>query len=450
MSKQTLTLQGAREQMGVVEDARSEIRNKIFELRSKKEAEKRNYNESEETELRGLREKLADQTAEYEELRLLVQELDAEEEARSRRAANSYAKSTRAKEEKELENFSYVGAIRAQMIPGEFNGIYREMHEEAVKEARAMGHGIEGIGIPTVIMSKEKRDQLAGTAIYGKNTVPDEFKGFVEILQDKMIVKEMGATMMTGLSGNIVIPTHSVEASAAWEGEVDEVDETTIEFGQKTMSPKRLGAFTDISKQLILQSSIGIESFVRDRLIYAVNKALETAALKGTGLNNQPTGLLTTSGIGSVSLGDNGGAPTYNDIVALEKEVEIDNALMGTLGFLTNPKVKSKLKLTKLDAGSGLFVWPQNATDLNGYKVGVSNLVPSDLTKGNGTALSAIIFGNWADLVIGQWGPIDIMANPYTKGKNALVEIIVNSWWDILVRHAQSFAAIVDANTDLT
>jgi HK97 family phage major capsid protein len=247
-------------------------------------------------------------------------------------------------------------------------------------------------------------------------------------------------------TGNLDIPRNDADAAAVWEGENDANAETSPTFDRIQLSPNRLGAFTDISKQVMVQSSIDMENFIRRRLNFAIAKALDYAALNGSGSGNQPLGILGTSGIGSVVGGTNGATPDWADIVDLESALTTDNADLGRLGYLTTPGVRGYLKKTLLDAGSGQFIWPQNATEINGYNVGTSTQVPSDLTKGSATAIChAIIFGNWEDLIIAQWGGLDIVVDPYSGSKNALVTLVVNSWWDTAVRHPESFAAMKDA-----
>ena len=149
--------------------------------------------------------------------------------------------------------------------------------------------------------------------------------------------------------------------------------------------------------------SIDVESFVRNDLATVLALAIDLAAINGSGSNNQPTGILNTSGIGSVAGGTNGLAPAWSHLVDLESAVSIANADVGTLGYLTNAKVRGKLKQTSKVSGQNGFIWEAGNTPVNGYMAGVSNQVPSNLTKGSSSGVcSAILFGNFADLIIGQ------------------------------------------------
>jgi hypothetical protein len=132
----------------------------------------------------------------------------------------------------------------------------------------------------------------------------------------------------------------------------------------------------------------------------------------------------------------------------LETALAVDNADMGSLGYLTTPGVRGKLKGTETATGNGIFVWNQG-NELNGYKAVTSTQVPNDLTKGSSSGVcSAIIFANWADLMIGQWGSgFDLVVDPYTLAGSNTVRLILNGWFDINVRHPESFAAMKDALT---
>lgn len=381
---------------------------------------------------------------------------EAIEEQKARRAV---AETENKNEKKQLRRYSLTKAIRMAAngkLDGKEDGFYLEMHQEAENEARNANvpGGIVGLGVPSLVLS-EKRDLTATgttstTGDQGGDTVATVINGFIDPLKDALVVKQLGATVLTGLQSNLSIPRGSSLATAAWEGETDDTAETSPLFDSVSLSPNRLAAFTEISKQLLIQSSISVESYVRDLLLYAIAKALETAAINGSGSSNQPTGILNTTGIGSVAGGTNGLAPTWAHLVNLEKEIAIDNALAGKIGYLTNHKVAAKLKQTIIDSGSGQYIWPQGAKELNGYPVGLTNIVPSNLDKGTSEGVcSAIIFGNFQDLIIGQWGGLDITvdANSLDMAKAGKVAVVINSFWDIAVRHAESFAAMKDALT---
>jgi len=382
-----------------------------------------------------------------ERIRKRIEIAQKQEELRAKVAAVAYADGWGATaEEKEKQQaqrrFSLLRAIEARIEGRQLDGIELEMHQEAVKEARESGITINGIGLPGFFF--EKRDLTVGTATAGGNTVATDLGDLIPALRPRLLTERLGATILTGLRGNLDLPRHSTTASASWYAENGTAAESDPAFDKISLSPKRLAATMDVSKQLIAQGSFDIEAFLRAELEAAIREAVDAAAINGSGTSNQPTGILNTSGIGVVSIGTNGGAPTHQHIIDLETEVAVDNADIGALAYLTTPGVRGRLKRTAVDAGSGQFVWQGN--EMNGYRAEVSTQVPSNLTKGSGTNLHAILFGNWNDLIIANWAGVDIVVDPYTKATSALVAMTVNSYWDVALRHAESFAAVVDAD----
>jgi HK97 family phage major capsid protein len=263
-----------------------------------------------------------------------------------------------------------------------------------------------------------------------------------------MVITGMGTRMMTGLQGNVAIPKQSGSATHYWVAENGAPTESQQTLAQVTMTPKTVGAFTDISRRLLLQSSIDVEMLVRDDLAAVLGRAVQGAAISGSGSSNQPSGLLTLI-TASVIGGTNGAAPDWQDIIDLETAVAVGNADVGTLGYLTNPKVRGKLKSTqKFSSTNGQPVYEQGDTPLNGYRAGITNAVPSNLTKGSASGVcSAIIFGNFADLMIGMWGALDLMVDPYTGSSAGTVRVVALQDVDIAVRNLESFSTMVDALT---
>lgn len=360
-------------------------------------------------------------------------------------------------EQRVKKSYSFLRAANLIANNKNLDGLELEMHQEAEREFKQAGISASGnLYIPKMIVKNEKRDMTVSSAPGGGNTVPTILGDLIPFLDPRLAVIQAGATLLTGLTGNLDFPRNDAAATATWETENSANDETSPTFDKISMSPNRLGAFTDISKQLLVQSSVDIENFVRNRLSEAVNRALDYALINGDNSAQPFYGILNTAGIGSVAIGTDGGPLTYKHIIDLETELATDNADFGTLAYLTTPGVRGFLKNTEKASGTAQFVWSDGAppvgqqgirTDLlNGYRAYVSTQVPSNLTKGGGTGLHSVIFGNFAELLIGQWAGLDVVVDPYSSSKNALVTIVVNSWWDAAVRHAQSFAAIKDAD----
>lgn len=353
-------------------------------------------------------------------------------------------------EKRKISNeYRILDAINCQLRNEAPKGVVAEMHQEAQKEARDAGGSvvISGIGVPSMLgrMHSEKRDLTAGGANAGAEFVPTEHRGFIPVLYPKLMTESLGIQVLTGLSGKIDIPKQTSKSVGAWEGETDAGAETTIATDKISLEPYRYGAFHDFSKQLLLQGSPDVERMVRGDLSRMLAIEADRVVINGSG-TGQPLGILNNSDLGDADIGTNGGAPTWAKVVQCETEVAIDDADVGNLAYLTTPGVKGKLKTTTLDAGSGQFVWSVNSRELNGYRAEVSTQVPSNLTKGSGTNLHAMIFGNWSAYVLGQWGGFDILVDPYTQALNTVIRIYANMWIDGDCRTGQSFAAIKDVD----
>lgn len=349
--------------------------------------------------------------------------------------------------DKEVRNFSFVRAIRALSNPQD-----RRAQDEASFEFEASqaaqkkeGRDSRGIMVPADVLYRDLTTSTAsGTAKAGNLVATDLLADrFIDVLRNKMVLNQLGATFITGLQGNVAIPRKTTASSAYWVGENAAPTESTNApaFDQVTLSPKTLAAYVDYSRRLMLQSSLDIETLVRNDLATSIAVAMDGAAVAGSG-SNKPTGVLNTSGIGSVTLGTNGAAPTWAMVTSLVREVDIDNALNGAAAFLTNGQVKAKLASTgKQTSGvEGNFILGPDVNTLYGYPLVVSQQVPANLSKGSGSNLSAMIFGVWSELLIGQWSGIDLMADPYTGSKEGTVRIVAFHDCDFAVRHPESFA----------
>ena len=350
-------------------------------------------------------------------------------------------------QKKDLSRFSFVKMLHEISSGTGLTGIERELHEEAVREGKANGRPISGYGIPYLALVG-KRDLTIGESGHtGENFVATQVTGFIDALRNKLVLQGLGASMLTGLTSNIAIPKLS-GSTGAWASEAGNGTEKTQTGAQVSLSPKRCNSYSDISRQLLIQSTPDVEMLVRNDLVTAMAQALEIAAINGGG-TNEPTGILTTSNIGSVAGGTNGLAPTWAHIIELESDVAVANADVGALAYLTNAKVRGKLKQTvRVSSTDSRFIWGDGEFPLNGYRCGVSNAVPSTLDKGTSTGVcSAILFGNFADLILAQFGGLDIVVDPYTQATNALVRVTVNAYMDVAVRNAASFSAMQDALT---
>jgi len=345
----------------------------------------------------------------------------------------------------QLERYSIGNTVRA-IVTGDWReaGLEREISREIQSK---MGRAPEGVYVPSLalvqrsVLTSANSGSLIGTTHMGDL--------YIEALRNESMVLSLGATMLAGLQGNVSIPRNTVTSQAEWVAENAAAAESTPGHDNLTMSPKGLSARVSYSRKTLVQSNPNIEELMRSDLRQAVAVALDAAAINGSGTGNEPEGIMNTVGIGGVELGTNGGAPTWDMIVDLAKEVGVDNALMGNLAYLTNYAVTATLQRTPKQASGveGNFILGEDISKLGSHGLGVSNNVPSNLTKGTGTDLSATIFGNWRDLMIGEWGALDLIIDPYTNADTGAVRIVAHSFYDIAVRRPQSFAVADDIIT---
>lgn len=353
--------------------------------------------------------------------------------------------SERREERKAVKRYSMIKAINGQMS-GKLDGIEKEMHEQAILDAKENNQHIQGVGMPHFFMEQKTALNVGSSTGYGDDMIATDLSpDVIGALRPRLLGETLGARVVTGLRGNLDISKTTDILAAAWEGEFDNNAETSLPTDKIQLTPNRLGAYTDIGKQWMRQVSFSAEAFVREELTFAIQKALDAAYFNGSGSSNEPIGILNTAGIGSVAIGTDGGAPSWGDIVDLETDVAVANGDFGSLAYVTTPGVRGKMKKIFIDAGSGQRLWDMNNSPVNGYRGFVTTNLPTNLTKGASTDCHPILFGNFADSIIANWGAMDIVVDPLTQALGAKLRIVINSWWDIKVRNAGSFSAIKDA-----
>lgn len=343
--------------------------------------------------------------------------------------------------------FSLVRYING-IIDRNLDGLEKEVDEMGAAEYARLGLEKRGHVIPSAYL-RAASGQNYTTAADGGNLTEEVERRYLDILKEKLVVANLGATVLTDLVGTFTaISSSAIQAS--WEGEAAKTDTKKTSYTKMSMKPHRSSVAVALTKDLLRQTSFDVEKDLLDKITTAHAVLLEKAAIAGTGSDGQPTGILNTTGIGSVAMGTNGGAIDWKHIVALETEVNSKNANRGSMAYLSNAKVNGALKVTEMATGTARFLLSNEAPKtLNGYPFDWTNLVPSSLTKGTAaTKCSALIFGNFQDLYIGQWGGVDIVVDPYTGADTGEVKIVLNAWNDVKVVEPKSFAAIVDITTD--
>jgi HK97 family phage major capsid protein len=349
---------------------------------------------------------------------------------------------------RERKNYSLLNAL-GHIQKGNWDALGLEGECSRAIENR-VGKPPKGLYVPTEI-GWGQRDLSVGSATAGGNLVGTDHSPlgdrFIDALRAKSIIFDIGARRMSGLVGDVAIPALNAKTTAYWVAENGAPTEGAPTVRQITMSPKTVGCYVDLSRRLMLQSDPSAEGIFRGDMVAQIASAIDSAAINGSGSSNQPTGILNTSGIGSVAIGTNGGAPTWGSVVNLIKEVAVSNGEQGSRAFITSPAASAKLRSVAKVSGTDSKMILDDRSELFGYRVISSSLVPSNLTKGTGSSLSAMIFGNFNDLVIGEWGGLDVLFDPYTGSNTGAMRVTAFMDVDVAVRHAESFAAISDLVT---
>lgn len=366
--------------------------------------------------------------------------------------------------DKEQRSYSLVNAINAVAFqtPGMIEKAGFEL--ECSKEiSNKLGRATNGFFMPMRdLRVRLPEDQMQKRATYavgspatGGYTVETQLleQNFIELLENRAMVMQLGATMLSGLVGDVDIPGQASAETAYWIGEAESLTQSEGTFKQIALRMKTVGALSVFTRNMLMQSSIDIEMRIRNSFATRMALAIDRAAIRGTGLANQPRGILNTSGIGSISLGTNGGHPNWGSIVGLMKEIHIENAMLGGTAWLTNPHVLAKLMTTPIQTGGteGNFILKEPGNILCGFPFYMTNQIPEDLTKGTGTNLSALILGNWPELIIGEWGVFEVLANPFADNAfNAgSVKVRCMQSVDVNIGNPQAFAVITDMITSL-
>jgi len=329
--------------------------------------------------------------------------------------------------EKETQRYSFLRAIRAQMMPND-----RGMQEAAAFE-REVSNAVEkqlNVSARGFLVANEvlHRDLTVSTASAAGDLVFVDARpgSFIELLRNRMALTSLGVTMLTGLNGPVAIPRQTGAPTAYWVAEKGEPTESNPTVDQVNLVAKTLGAYTEFSRRLVLQSSIDVEQMVRNELAMVIGLEIDRAALYGTGSSSQPEGLKFTTGINTKDFAAN--QPTYAELVEMETLVAADNADIGAMAYLTNATIYGGFKTTEKASSTAQFVLEPGGT-VNGYPVVRSNQVASN----------DVFFGVWNQHVMGMWGALDLQVNPYALDKSGGVRVTAFQDVDVAVRHPEAF-----------
>jgi len=344
----------------------------------------------------------------------------------------------------EQREYSLIRAIKAASS-GDWReaGYEREISDEI---AHRSGKEARGFYVPANI-NWGQRDQTksptsAGGFLVGTDHLADQF---IEALYGRLTVASLGARIMQGLKGDVAIPKLSASVTnSAFVAEGSAPSEGAATFAQVTMSPKTLAAYVDVSRRLMQQSDPSVEQVLRNDIINTFARRIDDAAIEG-GATNGPSGIIANGSTNVVAMGANGAAITYAKVVEMMKAVEEDNAIINSSAFLTNPKVIAALRTTARQANGveGNFIMDANQSIL-GTNVASSTVVPSDLTKGTGSNLSAMVYGDFSQIMIGFWSGVDVVVDQSSLSTSGGTRLAFFQDLDVALRYPESFSVIKD------
>ena len=380
------------------------------------------------------------------EVESLTQELrEAQVEEAAQRALLSQ-RTLSEPEKKELRQFSIAKFLREAATREGLTGFEAEMSQEAEKEMREAGKSIAGFGIPTVLLGVRTFDNNnITTATEGKEFQAITEWSYIDALRNAMLGARLGVRYIPGMQGNARI-VKGGGVTASWLAEEAAASKVKDTFSTVDMTPHRLQVLGGYTYDLLKQAALPVEQILWDELIRAHAQALDDAIFNGSGSSGQPLGILANTGIGDVAGGTNGAAISWANIVALESTVGTANGLFGRLAYVTNSKVAGAMKSTPQVQNYPRYMMEDGRT--NGFDVHVTNAIPSNLTKGTASGVcSAMIFGNFEEVLVPQWGGLDMIVDPFSSKAKGVVEVTAIAYHDVCVRRPACFAAIKDIKT---
>ena len=325
-------------------------------------------------------------------------------------------------------------------------GLEQEVSDEI---ERRSGLPFEGLAVPFEALAVradwaglDTRDVSTTTPAGGPGSriVPTDYRpgDYIDLLRDALVTREAGTRVLQGLSGDVAIPKAQAGVSAGWAAENADLTTGDPTFAaQVTLSPNKVGAIGQFSARMILQASPDIEMLVRSDLAEGMARVIDQAVISGGGAN-EPDGVIETIANTARTGDTNGKALTMAEIYALELAVDTANVGMGQRAMLTDPSVRNWARQQLKTAGVAGYIY--EAGQLLEIRTVVSNIVPL-VTHGTAVNAHHLIYGNWSDCLLGYWGGIDLLANPYGSGyASGDVQVRIMTFADVAFRHEESFA----------
>ena len=334
---------------------------------------------------------------------------------------------------RETAQYSITRALRAALSKDWSKaGLELEAHKAVMSAHGVTSRSGTSFFVPMEIQARMAKRDMTVAGVSGSQYLvgTDNLAGsFIDLLRNRAVVAQLGATMMTGLVGNVTIPKQTAAATAYWlTNEATAITESQMTLGQLALSPKNVGAYTELSRQLMLQSSPAADALVMNDLARVLALAIDLAALEGSGASGQPTGISQTAGIGSVT----GTSIDYAKVLEFQTDVAGGNALAANCAYVTTPAVASLLKQRVAFSSTASPLWEGGILDgnLQGFRAVATNSVTA----------ASMVFGDFSQVVIGEWGMLELALNPYANFAAAISGIRAIQTVDIGIRQAGAFS----------
>lgn len=377
----------------------------------------------------------AEEQSKFDGLKKQITELEAQEaraqflEEQERRMLGQVAGSVERDAAKLEQRVSLLRVLQSQLAGKELTGAEAEYARET---ERRTGRKAEGVFVPMALF--EQRVNTAGTSapeLVGTDHRADQYVG---PLRNALLARQLGVRVLSGLSGNVSIPKYGSGLTVGWVAENGNLGDSDMAFDTVTLSPKHAGGLTEMSRQLIQQSSPDVEMLIRDDLAFGLAKAIDSALILGGG-TNEPDGVLSTTGIGTASLS----TLSWENVLGMIETAELANA--GVVNWLTHPTAKTKLASTLKATGIAGYLIE------NGRMAELPLFVTNQIPEKTGTPdTGRLILGDWSQVLLGVWSEVDILVNPYesTAYNRGGVKVRAMATCDIAVRHPEAFVVADD------
>lgn len=374
----------------------------------------------------------AEESATFDTLKTEITDLEAQEaraqflDDAERRQTGTVIAGTGERQLEQLEQrVSILRIVQAAVEGRPLDGAEAEYNAEIAKRN---GRPAQGIYMPMAAIERR-----VNTTTSGANLVPDDHRGdqYIPALRNALLARRLGVRVLSGLRGNVSIPKAGNSTVAGWVAENSALTPSDMTFGNVGLTPKHVGALSEMSRQLIQQSDPSIEQLLRDDMSFQIAQAIDAALIEGGG-TNEPDGVIATLATANGTLA----GPTWAQVLAIIEDVETANAL-GSHNWLVTPAGKAKLRSTlkvASDAGAGFLM---QDGQLGGYTAHTTNQLPAADSEGD----SSVIFGDWSQVLLGIWSELDILVNPYSETAYSKGNVLIRAMatCDVAIRHEEAF-----------